>query len=83
MKGRPISYASPLFYIPEVHGRPSKQLGITAHDVVGHCVTDWMHPYSGTLIGLGAELRELDDPELFPLAFCFIGSRRRVSIGRL
>ncbi len=67
--GRPISYASPLFYIPEVHGRPSKQLGITAHDVVGHCVTDWMHPYSGSLIELGAELRELNDPEFFPIAF--------------
>lgn len=72
VKGRPISYASPLFYIPEVHGRPSKQLGITAHDVVGHCVTDWMHPYSGTLIELGVELRELDDPELFPLAFALL-----------
>ncbi len=59
-KGRPISYASPLFYMPGVHGTDSNtQLGITAHDAIFHCPVDWQHPYAKSLAELGKALIDL------------------------
>lgn len=57
--GRPISYPSVLFYLPEVHGIGNKQLGILVHDVLGHCFFDGKNPYVQNLISLGKDLRSL------------------------
>lgn len=58
MKGRPISYASPLFYMPPVHGSITNQTAITAHDLLAHCSFDWSCPYTEGLIKLGKKLWE-------------------------
>jgi hypothetical protein len=69
--GRPISYASPLFYLPAVHDTSSTQLGITVHDLLGHCVLDWLHPYTKQLISLGRAVKELG-PEFSLIARNFL-----------
>ncbi len=60
--GRPISYASPLFYIPPVHSEISNPLGITIHDTLGHCFFDWSNPYTRNVIELGKKLKEEEFP---------------------
>jgi len=55
-EGRPISYASPLFYMPIVHDALGTQLGITAHDMNVHCPIDWQSPYVEQCIRLGRSL---------------------------
>lgn len=57
--GRPISYASPLFYLPTVHRRAGAQLAVTAHDILFHCLLDWKHPYAHDLIKLGQKVWEM------------------------
>lgn len=57
--GRPISYASPLFYLPQVHNLEGTQLSVTAHDMLYHCLLDWRHPHAHKLIKLGQKVREM------------------------
>jgi hypothetical protein len=69
IEGRPVSIPSPLFKGPnEVHNIRSSQVGIYVHDVLAHCVLDWMHPFANDLICLGHMIliqgREADDLEL-------------------
>ena len=57
--GRPVSYASPLFYIPEVHDYPGTQLGITSHDIHFHCFLDFYNPHAKKIIQLAEKIRTL------------------------
>jgi hypothetical protein len=56
--GRPISRASPLFFMPEVHDSPGHQLGIVAHDELFHCALDWINPYTQAFINCGKDVYE-------------------------
>lgn len=59
IEGRPISYASPLFYLPSVHGLKGTQLGVTVHDIMFHCLLDWRYSQAHKLIRLGQKIRSL------------------------
>lgn len=57
ISGRPISYASPLFYLPNAHNIKGTQLSVTAHDILYHCLLDWQHPHTHNLIKLGQKTK--------------------------
>jgi hypothetical protein len=54
--GRPISRASPLFFMPEVHELSGHQLGVVAHDELFHCALDWINPYTNAFINCGKKV---------------------------
>jgi hypothetical protein len=64
ISGRPISYASPLFYLPNAHRLKGTQLSVTAHDILYHCLLDWLHPHANDLIKLGQKTRSIGQTSL-------------------
>ncbi len=71
--GRPISYASPLFYLPKVHSVEGTQVGVTVHDIMFHCFLDWRHPHAKALISLGQKTRGLgQEKQILTLAMAIL-----------